>query len=733
LVVCVLLQLRWAEAWLIFVPALLPVFDLTLWSGRLYISEFDLLVLTTASVHFLRAPNRHQFPRLVGRGGVAVVALLLCFGVAALIGVLPLQAPDANELSSYLSNYNALRVAKSLAWGLLFLAPLQWRLANDARRTSTLLILGTSIGLAIVGLAVLWERGVLLTLAQSGGHLYANRYAVLGALLDFTTDHRATALFSEMHTGGEAIDTYLALTPPIAAAGVLALRQPLLRLFCLGALCLGVYAVVATFSRGLYLGFAGGMGVLLLLAAFTARRHFRTRFVGVRIVFGIGIALAALTISYSLGGFQALFIGLLLVGLGILTAALIGDRSRWLALLVLGGIFACGVFVLSRTFVGSHYNTLDPAVAWQSGALISLASVSVAALVALGTILEKDRGSAAAAFVLFAAVASIVIPAAGGTRMFERFSGTSDDALGRWNHWEAAYDLMGPAWGDYVFGMGLGRFPQLYFRRSNEAEGSANYRFRADRSGSWLELGAGDFMLTQKVPLRPNTKYMLELGIRGENSNIRLGVYLCPRLVLYGKGDEPQCKDFYIPVKPANTWAKNRIPFDSDNLGAEGWLGWPITLLLHNGQEETVIDITDVSLNDGQRNIISNGSFAAGSDRWIVIDDIEHLPWHIKNLYLEVFFETGAVGLCVFLSAYVLALVRAVRVARRRDALGLGITGSLVAFAIVGVTGSLFDNPRPATLFFIFLLWVLQPARRWQGERQSHSQIGPASAPIAVA
>jgi len=239
-------------------------------------------------------------------------------------------------------------------------------------------------------------------------------------------------------------------------------------------------------------------------------------------------------------------------------------------------------------------------------------------------------------------------------------------------------------------------------------------------------------MLTQKVPLQTKTKYTLRLSVRSKNPQIRLGVYICPRLVLYGKDDEPLCKDFYIPVEPGNTWAAREVSFDSGNLGAEGWLGWPMTLLLHNGLEEAVIDITDISLSDGQKNIVTDGSFTAGSDRWIVIDDIEHLPWHIKNLYLEVFFETGAVGLCVFLSAYILALIRAVRAARRQDPLGVGVTGSLVAFAIVGMAGSLFDNPRPATLFFIFLFWSLQPTRRQRGQRALRSGGTSASTPIAA-
>src|SRR5690606_11497460 len=113
-----------------------------------------------------------------------------------------------------------------------------------------LFVLGVALGLAATGIIVLWERGVFEAM------VYGNRYAVLGALLDFSATYRATALFTELHTGGEAFDTYLVLAAALTTAGALALDRPPARLFCLGALGLGLYAVAVTFSRGLYAGYA---------------------------------------------------------------------------------------------------------------------------------------------------------------------------------------------------------------------------------------------------------------------------------------------------------------------------------------------------------------------------------------------------------------------------------------------------------------------------------------------
>lgn len=57
-------------------------------------------------------------------------------------------------------------------------------------------------------------------------------------------------------------------------------------------------------------------------------------------------------------------------------------------------------------------------------------------------------------------------------------------------------------------------------------------------------------------------------------------------------------------------------------------------------------------------------------------------------------------------------------------AIGMALAGGLAGFLLVGSFGSLFDNPRPATLFFIVLFWGLQrstPPRMARHTDQSRS------------
>lgn len=717
LILCFGLQLRFPEAWLVYLPALLPVFDLALWSGRLYIDELDILVLATAAAHFWHASwtHRQPFPSLNAKGGIIIGVVFASFMLSMAIGAFPLSYPDATQLGNYLSPWNALRVAKSIVWAILLLGPLQWCLARDARRAGTLFILGTSLGLVLVGLVVLWERGVFLAIAQSGG-LYAGRWNILGALLDFTGSYRATALFSELHTGGEAMDGYLALAAPIAAAGALSLRGAFARSFCILGLALGTYAIMAGFSRSLYAAYGGALiFVIGLTLARTARSGLAGKYTAARVLAALTFGEVALFAAFDHGGWIALMTAIAIAAGALGVSLFLGDADRGRAGILLGAIFLVGGYALFHAFVTSRYNVVDAFTAGLWAAPCAVALVVLAWLVGRnGTALVDYRPAIGVLFAVFAAVNLVAVPASEGTRMSDRLLTTSADAETRWEHWREAARLIGPNWNDYVLGMGLGSFPRLYFREGVGPESKASFRYENSGTRSWLQLGVGDFNITQKIPLKPDTDYRLSLMALASAPGARLIVKLCPKLILYSDRYTPGCPVFDIRPGSLDTWVGSRFAFNSGALGRDGVLGWPITLLLNNGSDQSAVDVTDIVIDDGKGNIVANGDFSAGGDRWILISDFEHLAWHIKNLYLEIFFESGAVGLSVFLFVTSLALVAAIRMARR-DVIGIALGGAMTGFLLVGFFGSVFDNPRPSLLFFVVLFWALQRASPREG------------------
>jgi hypothetical protein len=572
-----------------------------------------------------------------------------------------------------------------------------------------------ALGLALAGGIVLWERGVFAAMVTG------NRYAVLEALLDFSSEYRATAMFPELHTGGEAFDTYLVLATAIAAAGTLAAERATLRALCLGASALGLYAVVATFSRGLYAGYAAAaMLMVSLLAVDRWRRERRWRQVILCAAIAVPASVATLAVAYHHGGYRALAIGIALAGAGVLIAHLAARRSWWLTASGVGLLVPPATLLMARIFLSSRYSDIDPVIA------MPLALVCCAAL-AVGVSLLGGRGIGAAyrlpaalAFCMFAGMAGIGVPVVTGYFMTERFAAIAEDAGIRRSHWAEALRLMDGGWRDTAFGAGMGSFPRKYFLEGEGPETKASYRYGRDADGTRLELGAGDFNLTQKVPLDAHRRYEIALEIRSTQAAPNLSVKLCPKLILFSSRWTPNCKEFLFKSDRLGEWVPQKKEFDSGTLG-QGWpLTWPVTIQMQNGSERATVEVRHMRIAEpgaGSENLIANGDFARGGDRWIMISDFEHLAWHIKNLYLELYFETGLLGTSALLLCFGAALMLTVREVFRGHAMAVGFAGALAGFGVVGAVGSLLDNPRPAFLFFIVLFWSLHArfssARPW--------------------
>ena len=232
--------------WLWVVPACLPFMNFSPWTGWLVFEEFDLLLLGTLAGGYGRwAVCRPKSVAPLPRGLSIVLFLLAGCGLVALLRGFAAAGGFAFDwFASYSDALNSWRVFKSLAFALL-LAPL---LHHEMRLSQTLaskrLARGMVAGLAVVTLAVLWERSAFL------------------GLTDFTTHYRTVALFWEMHVGGAAIDSYLALATPFVVWALVSARGPWTWGAAAVLALLTGYACLTTFSRGVYGAVAGPLVLL---------------------------------------------------------------------------------------------------------------------------------------------------------------------------------------------------------------------------------------------------------------------------------------------------------------------------------------------------------------------------------------------------------------------------------------------------------------------------------------
>jgi hypothetical protein len=242
----------------------LPLIGLAPWSGWITFEEMDLMVTACGCGGYLayalqlNARDRAPAWRHALVYSPVVITLIVAVALSTLWSVKRGFADAGGFRFGWFHGYheamNSVRNAKAL-FLVLVLLPL-WTAAAAARPRgfSRGLLLGLVLALAGGSAAALWER-----LAYTG-------------LLDFSTDYRTTALFWEMHVGGAALDGFLVLTLPFALLALLRTRSPWRFGIGLGVALLATYAVLTTFSRGVYLALPLALIPMVMLADAQRRR-----------------------------------------------------------------------------------------------------------------------------------------------------------------------------------------------------------------------------------------------------------------------------------------------------------------------------------------------------------------------------------------------------------------------------------------------------------------------------
>lgn len=250
------LHLAAPRAWLFLIPMSLPVLSFAPWTARVWVDEFDLLVLAclagSGMAHWLVQPGRHQDPKChaLSRMEVSAVALAAVVALGALRGFLgPWPAQLDWTHGGYDNAVNALRVSKALLW-VLALVPALKRAFSVAPSPTSTLVLAHALGLMLTCMFVLLERW------QFPG------------LFEFTAWYRITGLFWEMHVGGAAVDGYLAMTIPLVWGLLAWSGGAARRSLALLAGAVIVYVVVVTYSRSLIIA----LGVAFVVHLSTDRK-----------------------------------------------------------------------------------------------------------------------------------------------------------------------------------------------------------------------------------------------------------------------------------------------------------------------------------------------------------------------------------------------------------------------------------------------------------------------------
>lgn len=738
------------QLWLFAVPTLLPVLDFAPHTGWFFLEEYDLFLLATAAVVYWRSgaqkPKASPSTFLKFMFGVVLVSA----AIAMVIGLLPLQKIDVNAFSSYFSHYNSLRVAKGYLWSLLFLP-----------------LLCATAGERMHNIQRYFVPGILAGFIAEGSVFVAERYLFPG-LTNFSSDYRPTASFSAMHTGGAALDAYLALTFPLVSLWLIETKSHILHALGLAILLLGCYVGFTTFSRDVYLAYAASTVIVGGLYFIPKLRHGRLQWRQL-LIGAVVLAVLALLLThvFASSGYRGLAASLFVLviafaagtadlrvrdhGITIISAiVLIAANLAAFCLLrdvPLPGLMKApyGSFAATAAiaFVGSAMSLQGvgvyrdrglmltlcafPALCVGAGlvayhwggadaipAIATLLAIAIIAAIALRFVprsaIRLERNTAG--FAAFCAIVfATVIPVSSSYYLGSRFSTVSDDLSVRLSHWHEAIDMMTPQLSTNLFGMGLGRYPDTYFWSNTHDETPGTYSYGEEGTRAYLRLRAPQYAIgygevirmLQHVDLTPNSAYKLAFDVRRTDNNTEFGMSICERWMLYPQN----CVNAPVHLVPADgNWHHYELTWNSGALGRRvGFLPMPTQLEMSCFGANSFLDVSDLSLTDAATGaeLIRNGSFAHGNDNWFFSSDRNHFPWHIKNFFINEYFETGVFGLIAIILMIAYVAVHLLTRGLRGDLPAAAYLASLAGCMIVGLFDSIFDVPRLTLLFFLLI------------------------------
>jgi len=273
----------------------------------------------------------------------------------------------------------------------------------------------------------------------------------------------------------------------------------------------------------------------------------------------------------------------------------------------------------------------------------------------------------------------------------------------RLDHWGGVISMMDRDWRTTFFGMGLGRYPDTDRRKSWTVKMPSYYRYVTNSENQFLRLSAGaPAYLEQIVDVGPGEKYRIALDLRGVSAPGTLNVMACERTFFRsyhcrGSGVWSSAED--------GGWSRREAVIDSGPLGSGSWpFRRTVKLILENTSRDTAVDIDNVKLTRGAGDeLLRNGDFSRGNDHWFYTSS-DHLRWHVKNIWVQSYFEQGVIGIAVFAIFVFTVLVCIAKAALRGDFVYTAMLASFVGFLCVGLFASPLDAPRLNFLFYMLAL-----------------------------
>ncbi len=316
--------------------------------------------------------------------------------------------------------------------------------------------------------------------------------------------------------------------------------------------------------------------------------------------------------------------------------------------------------------------------------------------------------------ILLMAILGIATPIFYSQFAQERMAVVGADLNTRQNHWEDALRMRNSDWVTTLLGMGIGRYPDTHFWRSDEAK-AAPYWLGSEPENTFLRLGAGNpTYVEQFISPQVDGDYVVDLNVRSTKPNSQLTLSICEKWLL----TSVRCNADVVDFNGNGTWQSIQIHIPSGDLGQGPWYASrPIKFSLYNTSPSATVELDNIRMSGIAGNsLLANGDFSQKFDRWFFSVDND-LPWHIWSLPIQVLFDQGWLGVTAFGVFVLLGLWKAGQQAWRGNIEAGVFLAAGTGFVVIGALDSLIDSPRLLLLFLLVIWLCWSSARLFSSER----------------
>lgn len=382
-----------------------------------------------------------------------------------------------------------------------------------------------------------------------------------------------------------------------------------------------------------------------------------------------------------------------------MTLCLVRLRPAWVAIVLFPPALAFGLYTLVVTFARTGY----------AAGLTAMAITGLATLYIGGGQPNRRPSVWSTIPVIVAVVAIAAASFSGGMR--DRMASSLGDYETRRANWEAGLAVRDSGILPSIFGMGLGTYQRAMLMRSPVSRPS-DLALRRDAQGTYLSIRKeSPIFFGQKIAVPPSGPMHLTFQARSPDPGAMVEIDVCDKVLLYSD----QCRGGRIALTAPGVWEQSAIDVPSGGLG-DGWhwLRRPVELSFAPMAQGQRLELRAIGLTDADAQpLLRNGDFAEDLDRWIFTDD-SHVSWRMLNVYLMLWFETGALGLAAYLGVACMAATGGATAGTRvSDA---ALRGAIAGFLVSGLFDNVLEAPRLATLFFLLCLCGLIHREGW-GQR----------------